>query len=266
MLPVSAAEDWSSSSSSRFGLPHAAALLSVLAGSLYWSLSSDPAQSDARSVNSKAWLARAVNRAAASGELGQLQQLLASHKPSEGVNLAHPNGWTPLLAAAANGHEPVVRWLLAEGADVNAKDKYAVTRRNLSTELLKSRGEFHADINPRVACLGWTPLHYAVAFQHLRLLPLLLAAGADMTAKTADGDDPINCIEWEMLDGGGAVRKEVEKMFDDERARRAVLQRQREKEERLRNPLELKLRQSMVGQLMPIYSVSSAIRRRENGW
>ena len=94
----------------------------------------------------------------------------------------------------------------------------------------------------------------------------LLSHGADVAARNADGDEALGCIDWEYVDGGQDVRQRLEGKFAAERERRAVEQRRREKEERIRNPLEVKLRQSMVGQLMPIYSVSSAIRRRENGW
>ena len=246
-------------------MPYLAVAVSLLAGYVY--LTSSPASAESRSVNSKAWLARALNKAASTGDLKELQSLLAAHHPSEGVNLAHPSGWTPLMAASANGHTDVVRYLLSQGADVNAKDRYSVTRRNLSTELLKQRSaDFHPAINPRIACVGWTPLHYAVAFQHLPIVELLLSHGADTDAKNADGDDPLNVLEWEHLEGGSEARREVERLISKEKERRLVLQRQRDKEERIKNPLELKLRASMVGQLMPIYSVASAIRRRENGW
>ena len=251
--------------SSSSALPYLAVVMSLVAATAYAS-SSSPASAEGRSVNSKVWLAKAMNKAAASGDLSTLQELLASQRPSEGVDLPHPNGWTALMAAAANGHDDVVRWLLQQGASVNARDRYAVTRKNLSTELLKSRADFHSAINPRIACVGWTPLHYAVAFQHAPVVELLLQAGADLHAKNADGDDPLNCLEWDYLDHGAEARAAMERLFAREAGQRSAVQRQREKEERIKNPLELKLRASMVGQLMPIYSVASALRRRENGW
>ena len=263
------------------------------------------------------------------GDVAALRRLLKDNPSPDTANLSHPSGWTPLHAATANGHEGAVQLLLDHGADVNARDRYAVNRRNLSTDLLRSRSEFQAAINPRISCVGWTPLHYghttqqphsdlglpcrsaackllvpadfvnpshilcirtprltrlgpcpclcavccaaaavcsAVAFQQLPVVELLLSSKADVGAKNADGDEPLGCIDWEYVEGGQDVRQRLESMFAAERERRLVEQRRREKEERIRNPLEVKLRQSMVGQLMPIYSVSSAIRRRENGW
>ena len=43
------------------------------------------------------------------------------------VNAKTKNGATALMAAAQNGHNEVVKALLANGADVNAKTKNGVT-------------------------------------------------------------------------------------------------------------------------------------------
>ena len=314
---AAAARRRAAATTSSAGQSYAAVWLSLLAGSAWLASSTVSADAAAppppappRAVNSRTALARQVNRAAAMGDVAALRRLLKDNPAPDTANLPHPSGWTPLLAAAANGHDEAVAVLLEHGADVNGKDKYAVTRRNLSTDLLRSRAEFQTAINPRISCLGWTPLHYgthrqqthcgqsrtthsasqsvarsfthslayaacsvcivvcavAVAFQHLSTIELLLSHGADIAAKNAEGDEPLGCIDWEYVDNGQEVRQRLESVFSSERERRLVEQRRREKEERVRNPLEVKLRQSMVGQLMPIYSVSSAIRRRENGW
>lgn len=56
-------------------------------------------------------------RAAAEGDLARLEELVAV---SGDVEDPSPTGYTPLMAAARNGHTEVVRWLLARGADPNA--------------------------------------------------------------------------------------------------------------------------------------------------
>ena len=142
------------------GWPHAAVWLSVLAAGVWLTHSTVSADAPPRAINSKAALARQVNRAAAMGDITSLRRLLEDNPSPDTANLPHPSGWTPLHAAAANGHEEAVQLLLEYGADVNARDKYALNRRNLSTELLRSRSEFQAAINPRISCTGWTPLHY----------------------------------------------------------------------------------------------------------
>ncbi len=157
--PVSPpAPGWHSGASSRSALWLCAALA---AGAVWFESSS--ASSDAappRAVNSKASLARQVNRAAAVGDVASLRRLLRDNPAPDTANLPHPSGWTPLLTAAANGHDEAVRLLLDHGADCNVRDKYVVTRRNLSNDLLRTRAEFQAEINPRISCVDWTPLHY----------------------------------------------------------------------------------------------------------
>lgn len=60
--------------------------------------------------------------------------------------------------AALSGHKDAAGLLLAEGADVNAKDE----------------------------AMGATPLHYAALGGHKDVVELLLAEGADLNAKAND--------------------------------------------------------------------------------
>jgi hypothetical protein len=77
-------------------------------------------------------------------------------------------GATPLHYAAANGHVKIVRLLLQNGAEVNAKDR-------------RDR----------------TPLHYAAIHGHIDILHLLVEIGADLEAQTNNGSRALHIAAWE---------------------------------------------------------------------
>ena len=62
---------------------------------------------------------RALVGAAESGNIEAIKQHLAA---GTDVNAKGKNGWTPLHYAAVESHKEVVELLLANGADVNAKN------------------------------------------------------------------------------------------------------------------------------------------------
>ncbi|MBP2664915.1 MAG: Ankyrin repeat (many copies) [Firmicutes bacterium] len=73
------------------------------------------------------------------------------------------DGFTPLHAAAAYGQTPIVRQLLDQGADVNARDK-----------------------------AGQTALMMAVCNSHADVVNVLLQRGADITARDSKGNTSIS--------------------------------------------------------------------------
>ena len=58
--------------------------------------------------------------------------------------MLHQDGATPLMEAAGNDNEAVVRLLVEKGADVNAKTKVSVTRGH---SLVWQLSSFHLSVN-----------------------------------------------------------------------------------------------------------------------
>ena len=79
--------------------------------------------------------------------------------------LAFASGDSPLHSAAQWGNLEIVKLLLQNGADVNAKNKW-----------------------------GETPLHYAAVFDHKEIARVLLDAGADINAKDNDGQTAFKVV------------------------------------------------------------------------
>jgi len=107
-----------------------------------------------------------------------------------------PPPQTPKLHDAAKAGEiETVRSLLAQGADVHAKDQYGATAlheaaahgRKDVVELLLSKG---ADVNA-ADVKGLTPLHQAASNGHAAVVKVLLDNGADPDARDMRGRTPL---------------------------------------------------------------------------
>ena len=79
------------------------------------------------------------------------------------VNAQDENGWTPLHTAAARESPEVAKLLIERGADVNAKDP-----------------------------INSTPLHGAAVVNALEAAKLLIANGAEVNAQETDGSTPVD--------------------------------------------------------------------------
>ena len=99
-----------------------------------------------------------LNAAAAAGDLGKVQALLAKGRSINGI--AH-GGFTPLIEAITNGETNMVRYLVESGADVNLRDDRK----------------------------GCTPLIWLVAWgdRDAEVLSYLISHGADLNARDRDG-------------------------------------------------------------------------------
>ena len=85
-------------------------------------------------------------------------------------SLQDGGGFTPLLAAASNGHGAVVPVLLDNGANIN-----------------------------QVNNAGWFPLLLAVAMSHETVVAVLIDRGADVNLVNNDGDRPIDVAKTQKI-------------------------------------------------------------------
>jgi ankyrin repeat protein len=134
-----------------------------------------------------------VHLAAHFGVDNTVQFLISSNDPDSDDSY----GRTPLSWAAQNGHEGVVRLLLATGqVEVNWKDLdcrtplYWASRRD-RRELVRLLLEKGADANAANSN-GWTPLHRATDSGHVEVVWLLLEKGADANAANSNGWTPLH--------------------------------------------------------------------------
>ncbi len=106
------------------------------------------------------------------------------------------DGFPALGLAIFFGHGALARWLIEQGADVNAAAENpqrvapvhaaAAVRDRETLRLLLERG---ADANAKQQ-MDYTPLHGAASRGDVEMAELLLAHGADANARTGDGMTP----------------------------------------------------------------------------
>ena len=159
---------------------------------------------------------RAMQDAMLAGDLAKLQEL-AAREPKLIRTRDHKLHQTPLHWASLAGHEDVVAWLLAQAADVEAKDRggntplheAAYAGRTQVAELLLDGG---ADANASNDS-GYAPLAMAAYNQHLETAKLLVARGAKIDCGPS-GTDLIapfvkygnkEGVEWALLEGSRVV-------------------------------------------------------------
>ena len=122
---------------------------------------------------------KAVDAAAEGGNLETLKSILARDP-----TLLQSKDWgdlTPLHLAVLHNHQDVVEYLLAQGADVNAKTSTGITPLHEAaqngnkeiTELLLAHG---ANINA-VDNQGWTPMARAQKWSHPEIAAFLQQHG-----------------------------------------------------------------------------------------
>lgn len=164
------------------------------------------------------WLNCAVFTAAWEGNIEALE---LCHRLGAELELEDNN---PLCNAAYNGQYESVKWLAEHGANTNFSFKktgenalhYTISK---TTELDERTGivslliKSGTDVNKKTIkgestlCFmrdaflkAETPLHRAAAYGNEAIIKLLLDAGADPSAKDANGDTPISWGSWHLRD------------------------------------------------------------------
>ena len=140
--------------------------------------------------------ATALHWAVYRDDAAMLDQLLrAGAKP----NVTNRVGMTPLAMAALYGSAPIVDRLLKAGADVkatgpNGESMIMYAARNGRPETLRLLIEAGGDVNARERVRGTTALMWAVAQKNAKAVEVLLAAGADHSAKSGGAGLPRNYL------------------------------------------------------------------------
>ncbi|HYV04281.1 MAG TPA: sigma-70 family RNA polymerase sigma factor, partial [Blastocatellia bacterium] len=142
-----------------------------------------------------------LHEAAAIGDTERARELL---REEPGLLESYsPEGFTPLAFAAHFGHIETARFLIREGANLNAVSRHALQITPLLTALFGQRTEMAkvliehgADVNskrggagwPRA---GWTALHYSAGYGFAELVSPLIDRGADINALDDENRTPL---------------------------------------------------------------------------
>ena len=198
-----------------------------------------------------------------SGDISSVQKLI--NEKTIDVNCRHEYGWTPLLLAAVNGWTDICQLLLDSGADINITDEFSSAQKmslqknyNYLKVLMSRELEFSDLLSARVSFRGTTALHYAVLADNIETVELLMKRGADPNVENEIGHKAIDYVKED--------NKQLRKMLAEYESKFSEIMAQKELEERLRFPLEERIKRVIVGQMSAITTVSAAIRRKQNGW
>jgi ankyrin repeat protein len=125
------------------------------------------------------------------------------------VNLRRPSSWnSPLIMAASRGHVDCCKLLLDNGADPNAYGMFGGTRH---TALQSAAGGGHVEavkfflergIGPNEKQGSTSALHRACRQNHIEVVKILVAAGADITSRQEwNGNTPYQfAVKYENND------------------------------------------------------------------
>ena len=132
------------------------------------------------------------------GDLERVRQLI---QDGQDVNRGGSYGVTPLMLAAANGHDQIVRELIRAGADVNRKNMYKRTALHGASSrghssVIKTLAEAGANLNVQDED-GMTPLMRAAKWGNANVVVELIRAGADVSV--------VSSHEWWSVAAGSTA-------------------------------------------------------------
>lgn len=122
------------------------------------------------------------------------------------VNQADTNGDSPMIMAAYEGHDEILKVLLEAGADVTALDPGMKATALHAAAYAGRTGAAHlliahkVEINRQGPYNGYTALHDAIWQGHLDTARVIIEAGADLTIKSNSGQTPIEFARTRKLD------------------------------------------------------------------
>ncbi len=154
-----------------------------------------------------------IFEASAGGYQDIVEKLLAEHL--ELLAARSSDGWTPLHVAAFFGHTDLARYLIGQGAAVDARSTNAMKNTPLHAaaaggrvaivRLLLGRG---ADVNATQEG-GWTALHSAAQAGNRELIETLLAGNANLKVRAANNQSPVDLA---LLAGHGEIAELLEQL------------------------------------------------------
>ena len=151
-----------------------------------------------------------IQQAIRDGDLSAVKVLLNSRPGLVFDKDSH--GQTPLHLAVRAGRRDLAELLIANKADVNARDKDGWTPLHFTTvgddklEGVDKKGieelllDHNADVDIK-ANGGFTPLHFAASWGARDKAELLLAHNADVNARDNKGETPLHVVGWRDREG-----------------------------------------------------------------
>jgi len=131
-------------------------------------------------------------------ELGDLSKVKNQLNHGVKVDTLDSCQWSPLMKAAQNGHEDIVRLLILQGANLEQADKgnytallLAASRNHANiVEILIKNG---AQLDHQEDTLGWSALIWATKLNHVKTVKTLLKNNANKNIKDFKG---FTALDW----------------------------------------------------------------------